>query len=276
MDSYHIPVLLQTACNYLDVKKGEWYLDATLGGGGHTAEIIRRGGKVIGLDQDQDAIEYCQNKFSKEISNGQLITVKSAFSHLDEVLKNLNISDLSGVLFDLGVSMHQIKTPQRGFSFQLEGPLDMRMNQNLSQTALSLINVLTPKQLNQIFLDFGEIHNGFHLAEKIVQEKPDTTEKLVKLVNDPNLVRPLFQALRIAVNAELFELETALPKAYGFLKPGGRLVIITFHSLEDRIVKNFTYGQNLTNNPISPDPEEIVANPASKSAKLRVFQKIYA
>lgn len=270
MDSFHIPVLLQVACDYLNIKKNEWYLDATLGGGGHTAEIIRRGGKVIAIDQDQDAIDHGLQKFAKEIQNGQLIITKSAFSHLDEILKNQHVS---GAIFDLGVSMHQLQTPNRGFSFQHTGPLDMRMDQQLSQTALSIIQVLTPKQLNQIFQDFGEIQNGFHLAERIINEKPDTTEKLAKIVGDKNLLRPLFQALRITVNSELFELETALPKAYSRLNPGGRLVVISFHSLEDRIVKNFSLGVALTKSPITPDENEIIANPASKSAKLRAILK---
>mgnify|MGYP001578232403 CR=1 FL=1 len=273
MDSYHIPVLLQTACNFLNIKKDEWYLDATLGGGGHTAEILRRGGRVIGLDQDQDAIDYCSSQFSNQLATGQLIIVNSAFSHLDEVLKDRLIS---GALFDLGVSMHQLKTADRGFSFQQNGPLDMRMNKELSQTALSLISVLTPKQLNQIFLDFGEIQNGFHLAEKICAQKPTTTQDLVKLISDPNLIRPLFQSLRIAVNAEMFELETALPKAFKALKPDGRLVVISFHSLEDRIVKNLNLGISLTKSPIVPDVLEIQVNPAAKSAKLRAFAKTYA
>jgi len=275
MDNYHIPVLLQTVCDYLDIKRGESYLDATIGGGGHTSEIIRRGGKVIGLDQDQDAIEFCQKKFLNEVADHDLILIKSAFSHLDEVLNSLNITQISGVILDLGVSMHQIQTPARGFSFQSSGPLDMRMDQTLSQTAFTLIRILTPKQLNQIFLDFGEIKNGYHLAEKIIQEKPETTDELVTLIKDRNLIRPLFQALRIAVNGELLELEIALPKAYALLKPGGRIVIISFHSLEDRLIKNLNYGQSLTKNPIFPSPEEIIANPASKSAKLRAFLKPY-
>jgi 16S rRNA (cytosine1402-N4)-methyltransferase len=272
MDPYHIPVLLQIACNYLNVKKHELYLDATLGGGGHTAEIIRRGGKVLALDQDQDAIDFCREKFRSEIAAGDLIIFKSPFSHLDEILQHQKVA---GALFDLGVSSHQFDQAVRGFSFQKDGPLDMRMDQSLPHTAFSLIKILSPKQLNQIFSDFGEIQNGYHLAEKISQEKPDTTLKLAKIIKDPNLIRPLFQALRIAVNAELSELETALPKAYSALHPGGRLVVISFHSLEDRVVKNLGLGQVLTSSPVVPDASEMTTNPRSKSAKLRAFLKPY-
>lgn len=272
MEFSHTPVLLNSVCDYLNIQKDAWYLDATLGGGGHTAEIIRRGGRVIGLDQDQDAVSYCQEKYHDYVSQGLLKIHKISFSRLDEVV---NQQSISGSIFDLGVSKYQLDNPQRGFSFQTDGPLDMRMDRQNSQTALSLISVLTPKQINQILIDFGEIKNGFHLSEKISQQKPDTTQKLAKLVNNPNLLRPLFQALRIAVNSELFELETALPKAYQALIPGGRLVIISFHSLEDRIVKNFPYGNSLVKSPIQPSETEISANPSAKSAKMRVYEKPY-
>jgi len=254
---FHNPVLLQTACDYLAVAPGGRYVDCTLGGGGHAAEIIRRGGRVLGLDQDPEALAACPDLTG-------LTKVQSNFIHLAEVVKAYNWQPVMGILFDLGVSEHQINTPSRGFSFQTSGSLDMRMDPTLINTAATLINQLTVDQLARILRDFGEIPAAKPLAAKIVSARPLTTTDQLAAVTGRKWSRQAFQALRIAVNDELGALETVLPQAREILAPEGRLVIISFHSLEDRIVKRyFKDWQSLTPKPITGE----------KSSKLRAYVK---
>lgn len=263
-NQYHIPVLLQPAVALLEVIPGAKYVDATFGGGGHSAEIKRLGGQVLGIDQDPDSAA----------------DVHANFSQLEEIVKSHNWQPVAGVLFDLGVSLHQIATPSRGFSFQADGPLDMRMSPNLPYSAADLVNTLAPVQLKNIFLDYGEVSNSA-LVERIVAARPLlTTRQLDQAINSRDLSRRVFQALRIAVNDELGAIKAALPQALGILQPKGRIAVISFHSLEDRIVKqqflawqNSQLGTVVTKKPILPDENEVVANFASHSAKLRVFQK---
>jgi 16S rRNA (cytosine1402-N4)-methyltransferase len=262
-NSYHTPVLLQSACDFLNVTPGQKYIDATFGGGGHTAEILRRGGLVLSIDQDLESVAI----------------VHSNFTHLKEIVEEHKWHPVSGILFDLGVSSHQIDTGSRGFSFQTDGPLDMRMG--ISQiTAADIVNQWPLSQLTSLLTDFGEIPAAKSLAEKIVDSRPlSTTHQLAEVTG--KWTRQAFQALRIAVNDELGAINSTLPQALDILVPGGRLVVITFHSLEDRIVKNcFTDWEKqnlikvLTPKPIGPETSEMDKNNRSKSAKLRAISKI--
>ncbi len=274
MGEYHQPVLLQPVCEALQVQPGHKYIDATLGGGGHTAQIIAKGGRVLGIDQDPDALLACPDL-------DQLIKVHGNFSHLGEIATKASWTNVSGILFDLGISSHQIDTPARGFSFQSTGPLDMRMDPGLGVTAADLVNHLSAKQLLQIFQDFGEERNARHVVNTIIAHRPYiTTRDLAIVIPNPQTKRRIFQALRIAVNDELHELSLALPQALSLLAPGGRIVVISFHSLEDRIVKNqflFWQSNNLgrieTHKPITPSLQEMDSNSRSKSSKLRIFSK---
>ncbi len=272
--TYHNPVLLQSSLHFLDIVPGGLYVDATLGGGGHAQAILSRGGKVLGLDQDPDAI-------SQNVSTPDLVCELTNFTHLSEAVKKHHWQPLKGVLFDFGVSSHQLDTASRGFSFQNEGPLDMRMGPSAQYTAETLVNQLSVNQLSNIFVDFGEIPIAKSLAAKIVSARPITTTiELAKIIG-PKWTRQVFQSLRIAVNDELTAISEGLQQATDSLINGGRIVAISFHSLEDRIVKNFFKdlqvsgrGEILTPHPVIADPEEIKNNPRSKSAKLRCI-KIY-
>jgi len=283
MSMYHVPVLLQSVCTLLDVKPGRKYIDATLGGGSHTAALLKMGGNILGIDQDPDSIaEALQPALASAQATRQFIPVRSNFIHLAEIVKNHNWQPLWGVLFDLGVSFHQLKTPQRGFSFQSVGPLDMRMDPDLPNTAATLVNILTAKQLGLIFRQYGEEPAAMAIAKKIIDNRPiNSTDGLARLLRDSHQRRRVFQALRIAVNDELTALSNSLPQAFSLLEKGGRLVVISFHSLEDNIVKeNFSdweksgQAKSLTEGPVLPAARETQENPQSKSAKLRAIIKI--
>lgn len=253
---YHNPVLLQPAVTFLAIKPGGHYVDCTLGGGGHTAEIVRLGGLVLGLDQDPEALQACPDLEG-------LTKVQSNFIHLKEVVTSHSWQPVLGILLDLGVSEHQIATPSRGFSFQSSGPLDMRMDPTLSVSAGTLVNQLSAKQLTSLFRDYGEIPAAKSLAAKIIAVRPlTTTDQLAHITGKWS--RQAFQALRIAVNDELGALTEVLSQAQEILAPGGRLVVISFHSLEDRIVK-----QTLKNmQTLTPKPVE-----GEKGSKLRAYVK---
>lgn len=271
--TYHKSVLLQPSLHYLDIHPGEKFIDATLGAGGHAKAIIEAGGVVLGLDQDQDAINACPDL-------DRLTKVQTNFSHLAKVAKARGFTPVSGILFDLGVSSWQIDTDSRGFSFSKEGPLDMRMDQTSGITAATLVNQLSVKQLSSLLEDFGEIPVAKPLAGKIVTSRPvTTTTQLAKLTG--KWTRQAFQALRIAVNDELGSLSSGLDQAIELLESGGRVVAISFHSLEDRIVKDkfndwqrTGKGAVITPKPISADAAETSGNSRSRSAKLRAFEKL--
>lgn len=292
MSKYHIPVMLKEAISYLDIKPNHWYIDCNLGGGGHTEGILKAGGKVLGIDLDPDAIEEVSKKnFPLE----RLILINDNFSHLSHITHTTLTSQpspISGVLFDLGISSYQLEKPERGFSFNVDAPLDMRMDPTVGVTAADLVNVLPEKELSRLFWEYGEENFARPIAKKIVEyrkiKKIETTSELVKIILSVKhagreKIHPatkVFQALRIAVNDELRNLEEALPQALEILQPRGRLAVISFHSLEDRIVKNFFKNEEeksslkiLTPKPIGPTEEEIIFNPRSRSAKLRVAQK---
>lgn len=256
MSGFHTPVLLNEAIYYLNVTPGGKYIDATLGGGGHAAAIKAKGGKVLGLDQDAEAIEN-----SKSLVD---VAIKSNFIHLEEVATEHNWLPVAGVLLDLGVSMHQFSEGRRGFSLQNDGPLDMRMGET-AVTAAELVNQLSVDQLASIFKDFGEIPAAKALAQKIISNRPlVTTGQLATVCGKWS--QQAFQALRIAVNDELSSLTEVIPQIKNVLGHGGRAVIISFHSLEDRIVKNEfkDWGIALTKKPIAGE----------RGSKLRAYQKI--
>lgn len=293
MSNYHTSVLLQEAVDGLQIQSGGKYIDATMGAGGHTEKIIEKGGIVLGIDQDIEAIQYVTENFQLAISNSQLRIAQGNFAKLEEIAKENDFASVAGILFDLGVSSHQLNTAGRGFSFLQEAPLDMRMDAGLTVKAKDLVNGLNKGELIQLFTKYGEEPFAKRIAEKIVTERMksplETTTQLAALVASVypkglHKVHPatkVFQALRIAVNDELVSLEEVLPQAIQLLQKGGRIAVISFHSLEDRIVKH-TFavweekglGKIITKKPIEPTEEEKEENRRSRSSKLRIFEKL--
>jgi 16S rRNA (cytosine1402-N4)-methyltransferase len=292
MSDYHRSVLLHETIDWLQVEAGKKYIDATLGGGGHTAAILERGGYVLGIDQDQEALDEVKRNFQFSISNFQLRLAKGNFKDIDRIGRDNGFKNIAGIVFDLGVSSHQFDQPERGFSFQKEGPLDMRMDLEQKVKAADLIHILTKGELYELFTKLGEERFARPILASIVRarqiKKIETTTELAEIINKAvpyrqkgiNPATRVFQALRIAVNDELNNLIEALPKARDLLGDRGRLAVMTFHSLEDRIVKHkfrdwadHGLGEVLTKKPIIPTEEEIEQNKRSRSAKLRVFER---
>lgn len=290
-NEYHQPVLVEQLLAALKPEAGSTYLDATFGGGGHAAYLLEAGAKVIGLDQDSDALQ--QGRLLQKHYPNQLKLHQTNFVNLDQILKQEElISACDGIYFDVGVSSWQLDSAARGFSFQADAPLDMRMDQSLQVTAADLIAALSVKELTKLIHKYGQDSRAKQIAKAIVnqrQQQPiNTTKQLADLIHrvyrgKRGKLHPAtktFQALRIAVNDELNSLELALPKALVGLKPGGVLAVISFHELEDRIVKQFfkkSAEQNqieiVTQKPIEPEPDQIKANIRSRSAKLRYAYK---
>ncbi|MBI2034391.1 MAG: 16S rRNA (cytosine(1402)-N(4))-methyltransferase RsmH [Candidatus Levybacteria bacterium] len=255
MQSFHKSVLLQESIDLLNIRPGNKYIDATLGGGGHTFEILKRGGKVLGIDFDQEAINYVESRIKNQelrIELGkELILAKGNFKDIGEIAHLHNFEKVAGIIFDLGVSSHQFDQGGRGFSFSRSGPLDMRMDQDLSVKAADLVNGLTKGELYELFNTLGEERYARTIAYSIARARRirpiEMTGELADLVsetvsrNKREKIHPatrVFQALRIAVNDELYSLRAVLPKAFNLLSRHGRMIIISYHSLEDRIVKN--------------------------------------
>ncbi len=299
-DVYHIPALLKETIQGLDIKPDGIYVDVTFGGGGHSRAIVDKlstAGHLYGFDQDADARQNA-------IDDSRFTFVYSNFKFLRNFLRYYNVDGVDGILADLGVSFHHFDDPERGFSFRWEGPLDMRMNRNAARSAAWYVNNWSEEQLADAFYLYGELKNARRFATAIVKarnEAPiETVEALLAAVNP--LINPkkekkelaqVFQALRIVVNGEIEALSAFLQQSLKVLKPGGRLVIITYHSLEDRLVKNFMragnlegkveqdfYGRRmsplklLTSKPIVASEEEVERNPRARSAKLRIAEKI--
>lgn len=305
MEFKHISVLLNETIESLNINPNGIYLDGTVGGAGHSREIAKRltGGQLICLDRDPDAV-----KVATERLNGlPARVVQSNYSQMDTVLKELNIPGVDGILLDLGVSSYQLDTAERGFSYHKDANLDMRMSQS-GISAEDLVNDFTENELSDIFFRFGEEKYSRKIAAKIVKERKlqriTTTSQLAEIIanavpaaarRDGHPARKCFQAIRIAVNGELDHLNNALDKAFDSLNKDGVLAIITFHSLEDRMVKQrfkeyctgctcppdfpvcvcgkTPRGRLLTRKPIEPSQEELNQNPRSRSAKLRVIIK---
>ena len=285
----HKSVLLEESTDILLGNGGKIYVDCTVGLGGHTRRILEKNPEafVIGIDRDPFALDLAKENL-KEFE-GRYTLYHANFEDLDKVLKMENVEHVDGFLFDLGVSMLQLKSP-RGFSFQRDEPLDMRMNPQDSKTAYHVVNNYTQKELERILREYGEEPYAKRIAQAIVMyrsRKPiETTGELVKIIlsvvpHKHSRIHPAtrtFQAIRIEVNEELKSIEQALERTIAFLKSGSRVVVISFHSLEDRIVKNFFKRNSsilklLTKKPILPTIEEERQNPASRSAKLRAGEK---
>ncbi|BCD24800.1 S-adenosyl-methyltransferase MraW [Bacillus cereus] len=306
----HVTVLLKETVDGLDIKPGGTYVDCTLGGGGHSSYLLSQlteGGRLIAFDQDEIAIQNAKEKFSSY--GEQFITVRSNFRYLSEKLQELGITEVDGILFDLGVSSPQLDTPERGFSYHHDAPLDMRMDQDAPLTAYDVVNSWSYEQLVRIFFQYGEEKFSKQIARKIEAYREnkaiETTGELVELIKEGipaparrtggHPAKRVFQAIRIAVNDELKVFEEALESAIEMVKPGGRVSVITFHSLEDRICKT-TFKRNsttpqlppglpiipdefkpklklITRKPILPSEIELEENNRARSAKLRIAEK---
>ena len=307
MDFSHIPVLLQETIDGLDIKENGIYVDGTAGGGGHSSEILKRltTGKLISIDQDPDAIKTLTQRFK---DNENAIIVKGNFGNMKDLLELRGVGRVDGVLFDLGVSSHQLDTAERGFSFHEDAPLDMRMSQS-GVSAEELVNTLPYEELRRIIFEYGEEKYAPAIAKGIIaareQEPITTTLQLAEIIkaNVPQKVRreghparKTFQAIRIAVNDELNVLSRGLDDAFKLLGRGGRLAVITFHSLEDRIVKqrmaswcqgcicpkdfpvcvcgNKPKAKLVNKKPVCANETELTKNPRARSTKLRICEKI--
>lgn len=311
MNFKHVSVLLEESIENLNIKPNGVYVDGTLGGGGHSSEIVKRlsdEGLLIGIDQDANAIQAASEKL-KEYGQ-RFKAVRDNFSNLADVLDQLGIEGIDGILLDLGVSSHQLDEPERGFSYMHDAPLDMRMDNRSQLSAMEVVNQYSEKELETIIKDYGEEKWAKRIAKFIVahreEEQIETTYQLVDIIkkaipkgariDGPHPAKRTFQAIRIEVNHELEIIEETIIDAAKYLNPGGRICIITFHSLEDRIVKNaFKNLQNpcicppqfpvcqcnkkqelevVTRKPIIPSEEELEMNPRARSAKLRVAEKV--
>jgi len=270
----HIPVLQKEVLEYLDPKPNENFIDATFGLGGHSKEILKRNGpkgKVLGIEADPEIL----NCLKPEIKHyKRLVLINDSYINLKEIVKRYKFDPVQGILFDLGMSSWHLEESGRGFSFQRNEPLDMRFNPEINPlTAQEIINHWPEKEIEKILKEYGEERFARRIARKIVENRKrepiKTTFQLVEILGGRHFARRTFQALRITVNDELENLKKALPQALEILEEGGRLAVISFHSLEDRIAKNFLKGKV-----IRPTIEEIQKNPRSRSARLRIAIKL--
>ncbi len=297
-ETYHIPVLLRQSIDALDIKGNGAYADLTFGGGGHSREILKHlgnDGRLLAFDQDKDTLANIP-------SDSRLLFAQSNFRYLKNFSKYYGVLPLDGILADLGVSSHHFDESERGFSFRFDGPLDMRMNQTSDKTAKLVINTCSEAELADILYYYGELQQAKRIASAVVksrqQKSIDTIFELVQVVerfcghDKKRDLAKIFQAIRIEVNDELEALKEMLLSTSKVLKSGGRLVVITYHSLEDRLVKNFMKSGNFEGRmeqdfygnisaplrpigkAVTPDNDEIEANPRSRSAKLRIAEKI--
>ncbi|MCX5993369.1 MAG: 16S rRNA (cytosine(1402)-N(4))-methyltransferase RsmH [Chloroflexi bacterium] len=302
----HTPVLVDEVVEALDVRPGGRYIDCTLGGGGHSLAILARcrpGGQLLGIDADPEAIRLAQHNLYDFFENS--VIINDNFYNLENICRETGFSAADGILFDLGLSSLQLASAERGFSFQLNGPLDMRFNPDEQLTAADIVNRLPEDKLAQLILIYGEEPLAHKIARTIVDHRPiSDTEDLAAIVaaavgDRYSKIHPAtrtFQALRIAVNRELDHLTTALDQSINCLSSGGRLAVISYHSLEDRIVKNFMLRETrgcicppsipqcrcqhkptlelVSRHPVNPTEQETERNPRSRSAKLRVAVKL--
>lgn len=298
---YHIPVLLQPCIDNLAINPDGVYVDLTFGGGGHSKEILKhlsQKGRLFSFDQDEDAAANVPN-------DPRLTFIPHNFRYIKNYLKLYGVTKVDGILGDLGVSSHQFDKGERGFSIRFEADLDMRMNQKSDLTAKKVINVYDEKKLTELFREYGEVDNAYKLAKLIVEARTlgsiDTTAQLKDIIKpatpkfeENRYLAKVYQAIRIEVNQEMEALKECLTQCVDLLKPEGRLVVMSYHSLEDRLVKNLIksgnvegkeekdpvfgkitrYFKSLTSKPIVPDEEEIARNSRARSAKLRVAVRV--
>ncbi len=307
MSEYHVPVLLEECMQALNVGTGKLYFDGTLGGGGHTDEILKRGGRVIATDRDMEAIDYARLRLSQKTDyNGRYTLVKDNFKNAAEILRAHEVHEIDGALLDLGISSHQVDENLRGFSYSGNGLLDMRMDRDQYLSAMTVVNEYSEEQLSRIIYTYGEERFVRKIARAIVEARKrspiETTKRLADIVKScvpegkkgGHPAKKTFQAIRIEVNNELSGLGEAIGDLAGMLKSGGRIAVISFHSLEDRIVKqtfkmlsmdcicdkslpvcvcHHTATVKLLGK-FRPTAEETARNPRSQSATLRVAEKL--
>lgn len=297
MSAYHVPVLLEESVAGLNIQQDGTYVDVTFGGGGHSKAIIEKlnEGMLIAFDQDIDAA-------ANKLNDDRLIFINQNFKHLKRMLRVHGITEVDGILADLGISSYQVDTSERGFAHRFEGPLDMRMDKSGSLTAEDILNAYAPSQLQRIFGMYGEVRNARTLAQVIadarVNARIDSVGRLIEVIapvikgNRNRYLSQVFQALRMEVNDELAVLADFLEQSKQVLKTGGRLVVISYHSIEDRLVKNFIrhgnatgepvkdffgreekYFHSLTKKPVEPSAAEIGNNPRAHSARLRIAER---
>lgn len=285
MKRFHESVLLKESLDALNVKNDQVYVDATLGGGGHSKGIIERGGKVIGIDVDPEAIAHVE----KNLKSRALVIEQGNFNNLEDLVKQHVKDKVAGVIFDLGVSSFQLDSPERGFSFKYQAELDMRMDPKLEVKASNLIKGLNEGELYELLTKYGEERYARRIARAIVRSRSEKaierTDQLAEIVKasvgvGSGKIHPatrVFLALRIAINDELNNLSKGLQAADNVLKKEGRLVVISFHSLEDRLVKRFIRNSSdlmeVNKRLITPGEVEIKSNPRARSAKMRVAEK---
>lgn len=287
----HIPVLLDEVVDALKVERGHKYIDATLGGGGHSFEILQKGGIVLGIDQDEDALEYVSENLRQKIKEQRLVLIKGNFRNLKDLAFKKGFEKVNGILFDLGVSSYQLDCAQRGFSFSKNEKLDMRMDKGSPLSAFEVVNKYPYEKLVDIFYKYGEEHNAKKIARQIINERKKkpiiTTLELSQLISaisrKPESIHPatkVFQAIRIEVNDEINALKEGLAAGVKLLEGKGRIVVLSFHSLEDRVVKQTFdmfkragYGKVITKKPLTATFEENKKNRRARSAKLRIFEK---
>lgn len=301
---YHAPVLCNAVVKGLITSRDGLYVDGTLGGGGHSAallEALRARGRVVGIDRDQDAIIAAQSRLSAEVDAGRFFATRGKFDEMERLLSEMGITQVDGLLLDLGVSSHQLDQADRGFSHRLEGPLDMRMNAEDAEDAASLLNSWSESDITMVLRQFGEQPGAGRIARKIISLRPlESTSDLVNAVRQSvpghrvgKALARVFQAVRIAVNSELESLEGVLTSSESLLRVGGRIAVISYHSLEDRRVKRFfrsgnfeglvhrdIYGKKLspwlelTRRPVFPEDAEIDLNARARSARLRIAERL--
>ncbi len=296
MKFLHQPVMVTEVVHWLAPREGDVYVDCTVGTGGHSKAILEKArGRIslVGIDRDEETLKVAKEALKRYQSH--IILVKANFKHLPQVLKENQIEEVGGILYDLGLSSFQLESRERGFSFRYSAPLDMRMDLSQELTATHLVNNLSAAELEDIFLKLGEESWARRVAKFIVGERKksplETTRALVEVVRKaiPAKVRKkkrihfatkIFQALRIKVNQELENIEIALPLSFKLLRPGGTFCVISYHSLEDRIVKReFSRGEKerlriLTKKVVKPSSDEILVNPRARSARLRAAERV--
>ncbi len=295
---YHKPVLLRETIDLLAIKPDGIYVDVTFGGGGHSRAILEKitTGRLLAFDQDKDAL-------NNDLNDPRFQLINQNFKFLTNFLRFYKAMPVDGILADLGISSHQIDAPERGFSTRFEGNLDLRMDQGATNSATKIVNSYNVDELKRVFREYGELDNAYHIAQKIVNARVSvtisTTSQLKEILKslaergkESKFYARVFQALRIEVNNEIGILKEFLNQAVQTIKPGGRLVVISYHSLEDRLVKNFMKSGNfegniekdfygnviapfkpVTRKPLTPEEAELEANPRSRSAKLRAAER---
>ncbi len=299
-DAYHIPAMLSECITGLNIKGDGVYVDVTFGGGGHSKEILKHlgpKGRLYAFDQDNDAIQNLPD-------DERLVFINHNFKYISEFLDYLKAIPVDGIMADLGISSYQINEGEKGFAHRLEGNLDMRMDKDGVLSASNIVNIYTEDQLLKMFRKYGEIANAYKLVKTIIEVRktnPIVTiadfkaaiKNCIPMKEESKYLSQVFQALRIEVNEEMAALETLLHSTTGLLKSGGRLVVLSYHSLEDRLVKNFIHSGNvegivekdffgqtkvpfkaITKKPMTPTEEEIALNKRARSAKLRIAEKI--